>query len=90
MTGDSAGGQMTLSTGLAAEENGVILKGLAPVYPSTQESFNIRPNPRSSNLGPIPFWANMEPAYDMAHITLAISRVDSTPEGQGLCDIDSL
>ena len=40
MTGDSAGGQLTLSTGLAAEENGVILKGLAPVYPSTQEPFD--------------------------------------------------
>ena len=41
VTGDSAGGQLTLSTGLAAEENGVILKGLAPVYPSTQEPFVI-------------------------------------------------
>ena len=68
VTGDSAGGQLTLSTGLAAEENGVILKGLAPVYPSTQEPFNIRPDPRSSNLRPTPFWANMEPPYDMAAI----------------------
>ena len=38
VTGDSAGGQLTLSTGLAAEENGVILKGLAAVYPATQDS----------------------------------------------------
>ena len=51
VTGDSAGGQLTLSTGLAAEENGVILKGLAPVYPSTQELFNIGTDPLSSDLG---------------------------------------